>query len=116
MNLIWNISHVYALFLGYFIFVLWFCALFIIFEQTWKNSQNSVKCSSKRQDAPGVKSRTIDRKRQKKTYEELNDANMEINAPSGGKSSVVLDQAPCAFCHSSKQSEVRFKTKLSCIS
>ncbi|XP_076897548.1 BRCA1-associated RING domain protein 1-like [Bidens hawaiensis] len=30
---------------------------------------------------------------------------MEINAPSGGKSSVVLDQAPCAFCHSSKQSE-----------
>ncbi|KAD7479527.1 hypothetical protein E3N88_02663 [Mikania micrantha] len=62
--------------------------------------------SSKRQ---AVKFQTIEAKRQKKTI----DARLEINDQpqtndlglSGGQSSVALDQSPCAFCHSSKQSE-----------
>ncbi|KAJ0592434.1 hypothetical protein HanHA300_Chr03g0085061 [Helianthus annuus] len=35
---------------------------------------------------------------------------------SGGQTSVVLEQSPCVFCRSSKQTEARFKTELSCIS
>ncbi|KAK9058368.1 hypothetical protein SSX86_023209 [Deinandra increscens subsp. villosa] len=75
--------------------------------------RNSVGYSPKRHTASGAKCQTNGGKRPKKTNNGLNDVTMEIHGNpqtnnlghSGGKSSVVLDQNPCAFCHSSEQSE-----------
>ncbi|KAJ0469481.1 putative chromatin regulator PHD family [Helianthus annuus] len=67
----------------------------------------------KRHADSGVKRQTIDQKRQKKTINKRNDAKMETNShpqtnglgSSGGQTSVISEQSPCAFCHSSKQTE-----------
>ncbi|XP_024984241.1 BRCA1-associated RING domain protein 1 isoform X1 [Cynara cardunculus var. scolymus] len=58
---------------------------------------------------------TIEVKRQKKTTDRLNDTRLDTNGPqtnvlasenaATGKSSVDLKKSPCAFCHSSKQTE-----------
>ncbi|KAJ0469480.1 putative chromatin regulator PHD family [Helianthus annuus] len=74
---------------------------------------SSARNSPKRHGDSGVKRQTVDGKRQKKTIDKGNDAKMEINShpqtnglgSSGGQTSVVLEQSPCAFCHSSKQTE-----------
>ncbi|KAI3799175.1 hypothetical protein L1987_34465 [Smallanthus sonchifolius] len=71
------------------------------------NHRNSVRYSPKRHGASGAKCQTNEGKKRKKIIDKLNDAKEKINdlGVSGGQSSVVLDQSPCAFCHSSKQSE-----------
>ncbi|MFS8011188.1 putative BRCA1-associated [Helianthus anomalus] len=74
---------------------------------------SSARNSPKRHGDSGVKRQTVDGKRQKKMIDKRNDAKMEINShpqtnglgSSGGQRSVVLEQSPCAFCHSSKQTE-----------
>ncbi|KAI3748060.1 hypothetical protein L6452_10893 [Arctium lappa] len=89
------------------------------------NLESNNRCTS------GAKCRTIEVKRQKKTTDKLNETGLETNGRpqtnalasenaattnsnletkfvkplSSGKSSVDLKSSPCAFCHSSKQTE-----------